>query len=593
MQNVNPIRWLCLCRDPDWATRLRAAGLPVETVTATEIGAPPDTGPARFYVILTDGTDVPPNLELLLDPLNRPAWLLDLVLLAQPGMTAAAVAERLGATDLIAWQEDDAQLSLRCAALKRRARRHAERQGGLVRSGAGVDRATGLPTLDLLRPRLKAETLFKREGLDGTHTALILIDLERFSRIATAFGRAGADRVLAETGARLNGSVQTLALEGLLTRWGKSHHHLPTLMRINHDCFALILPGLAQPGLAERIARRLLAAMTPVILLSDRPVYVTARAGIACAPDDGTDLDTLLHRAQAALDEAKQARQRSGSDITFYSASGEALQAEGVALESRLRRAMEQGELGVHFQPQVGMTDKTVMGVEALVRWHAADLGQVSPDRLVQVAKAAGLLPELGQYMVRESIRQVKALERRGLRPLKLSVNITADMLETHQLTDFIGRQLRQRDFPPERLMLELTESLVIDDPDRAIGIISGLKALQVRLALDDFGTGYSSLSYLKALPFDCLKIDKSFVADIGRSEEDQGVLRAIIAMGQTMGMILIAEGVETTEQRDWLRREGCHFYQGFLCAPPLTPEQLLEGFGNTAGPLEGQAGAR
>lgn len=499
-----------------------------------------------------------------------------------PAMAFAHLAERAGATDYLRADDAMGDLRLRLMAVSRRVlTRHRERHRGddALSPGADVDPVTGLPTVTLLKRRLAGDPSLQAAE-DDSHTAVILLDLERFSRVGAAYGGAGSDRILAEVATRLKGAVQSLALGGLLTRWSKAHHQLPFLARTGHDRFVLVLPGLSQIGYAESAARRLLGVIDAPVMVEGRPLYLSARVGISLSPEDGRSVDALLAGAQSALDHAKSAKPGKSSPICYYSATGAASAAERLKIENRLRDAMEAGELEVKFQPQVGMLDKRVRGVEALVRWTSPEFGEVAPELLVAAAQEAGLLADLGQYMLKESMRRLLILEARGLRPLKLSVNISADMLQNSYLVDFLGDELARQGFPPDRLMLELTESLVVDDPDHAVEVIGRLKALKVRLALDDFGTGYSSLSYLKSLPFDCLKIDRSFIAGRDLSDEDQGVLRAIIALAKTLNMTLIAEGVETLEQRDWLRREGCDLYQGYLCAPPLAGEELLEVFG-------------
>ena len=414
--------------------------------------------------------------------------------------------------------------------------------------------------------RERAASLLAMSGPRGL--AAILVDLDRFKRIASRYGREQGEAILVATAERIHEAVAMCA-----PRNGASIK--PFIARLAADEFIILLPGITSREAAAHFAHAVLRAVAAPLKQDDDTLYLSASAGIATAPRDATDADGLLRAVQAALTHAKQ---RAGSSFAFYTPHVAATQAHRLEIEHRLRQAMATGELLLYYQPQATVANGEIIGFEALVRWNHPELGLVSPESFIGIAEEAGITAELGRWAVSRALGEIADLERHGLPPLKLSINISADMFATmggRGLAEHTLEQLKVAGLPAARLTLEVTERSIVARAPQTLRAIDRLKAHGVHFALDDFGTGYSSLSYLKALPIDEIKIDRSFI--LGAGTEDVAVLRAIISMAKTLDMIVVAEGVETAEQLQMLKEEGCDLYQGYLCAPALPAEQLIE----------------
>ncbi|GAB4573620.1 MAG: hypothetical protein Tsb008_08600 [Rhodothalassiaceae bacterium] len=414
------------------------------------------------------------------------------------------------------------------------------------------------------------------ESGDEVQAALIVINLDRFKRISTRYGRERSDDLLVATLMRIRTAVAD-AFHGAasaiyLSRQGS--RVAPIVGRLQSDEFAVVLPGVQRREDAGLLAQEILEAIAEPLNFDGRSIYLAASAGIAFSPQDARDPETLLRAAHSALHHAKQ---RAGNSWAYYAPHLAAGQAQKLEIEHRLREAMASGGLELYFQPQATVMGRDVIGVEALLRWRHPDLGLVSPDSFISIAEEAGITAELGLWTISRAVREIVELEAHGLPRLRLSINVSADML-THEggdrLTSYLVRLLNEVGLDPSRLMLEITERTIVDEDSNALAVIDSLKAYGIKMALDDFGTGYSALSYLKALPIDELKIDRSFVH--GAASEDRALLRAIISMAKTLNMIVTAEGVETVEQLARLADEGCDFFQGYLCAPPLPGDELI-----------------
>ncbi|MCG8507535.1 MAG: GGDEF domain-containing phosphodiesterase, partial [Sphingomonadales bacterium] len=320
-------------------------------------------------------------------------------------------------------------------------------------------------------------------------------------------------------------------------------------------------------------AREVLEALGDAFKIGDEPVFLSASIGISIAPLDTEDGETLLANAHSALDHA---REQGPGNFQFFSAERAATALRRLEMENRLRRAIEDDELALHYQPQVSLPSGAIHGVEALIRWQHPALGPVPPETFMEVAGEAGLLPEIGDWVLRRSLGDLAEWTGRGIAPIHVSVNVSADLMRRGHVTEMALDALAESGVDAGRLTLELTESVILEDLDAAIEAMGLLRGYGIRFALDDFGTGYSALSYLKALPFDCLKVDRSFVQDIETSAEARAVIRAIIGMAKTLNMVVAAEGVESEGQLERLIEEGCDLYQGFLCSEPLPADGLL-----------------
>ncbi len=417
------------------------------------------------------------------------------------------------------------------------------------------DHLTGLANRLMLHLRL--EHALKRARRDRARLALLLIDLDRFKDVNDSFGHLLGDALLCQVAERLKRRVR----------------NADTVSRLGGDEFTLLLEDARETDEAARVAEDVIGLLSePFLLPNGTEVVVGATVGIALYPDHGNDEDALLQGADAALYQAKgegRGRYRYFSDSMTYAAR------ERIAMESRLRKAIAQNELRLYFQPQIDIASGALVGAEALVRWQCPDEGLIQPGRFIPIAEQSSLIEAIGEWVIRETCRQGQRWLDAGLPPLTLAVNVASRQLMRGDLVDRLAAVLEETCFPAHCLELEMTESTFMEHEARVIDILGRLRALGIRLAIDDFGTGYSSLAYLKRFPLDVLKIDKSFVDDIPRLSDDMEITATIIAMAHTLRLKVLAEGVETTEQLDFLKAHGCDFYQGYLTSRPLPAEEF------------------
>ncbi|CAG0993870.1 partial putative signaling protein, partial [Rhodocyclaceae bacterium] len=345
-----------------------------------------------------------------------------------------------------------------------------------------------------------------------------------------------------------------------------------TVSRQGGDEFAILLRGYSNLTRIADIAQRLIDAVAPPFLIDGHELRVGASIGISTYPHDGADIGTLLKNADTAMYQAKAG---GGNAYQFFTAEMNARILDRVAMENSLRRALARREFMLHYQPQVDGTSGRLVGVEALIRWRHPDLGEVPPARFIPIAEESGLINGIGDWVLEEACRQARTWMDRGLPPLTMAVNLSAVQFRQRDLADKVAAVLGQTGLPAERLELEITESAFIHDTDRIVGILGQLKAHGIKLSVDDFGTGYSSLGYLKRLPFDKIKIDQSFVRDLPDNEDDIAITQAIIGIAGSLKKELIAEGVETLPQRDFLLHLGCRMMQGYHFSRPVPPAAI------------------
>ena len=419
---------------------------------------------------------------------------------------------------------------------------------------ANYDALTGLPNRSLLHDRLRQAVYAQRSP---RNIAVVFMDLDHFKFVNDSLGHSSGDRLLKAMGERL----RTVLREG------------DTVGRVGGDEFVLILSDQANEELIFRAMQRIAAKVAEPVLIDGKELRVTCSAGISLYPQDGTDVDTLLKNADAAMYRAKE---HGRSNFQFYTSEMNERVNERLALENALRRALERQEFLLHYQQRVELKSGAILGAEALVRWMHPEWGLVRPARFVSLAEETGLIVPLGEWVLREACRQARAWTDAGLAPAGVSVNLSARQFRQEGLVRMVSRILEETRLHPACLEMELTESMVMHDVEAAVATLQGLKSLGVRLSVDDFGTGYSSLTYLKDLPIDALKIDRTFVRDIGAgAEPDEGVLaQAIISLGHNLHLRVIAEGVETDAQVRFLKRHGCDEVQGFLYGEPVPPDQ-------------------
>jgi len=416
------------------------------------------------------------------------------------------------------------------------------------------DVLTGLPNRSLLQDRLGQAVAWS--GRHGRPIWVMLLDLDRFKYVNDSMGHKAGDVLLMTVAARLRSALRDT----------------DTVARLSGDEFVAILAEDAEP-LTPAIVQRVMDAVARPIMLGSREFLVTCSVGVAIFPSDGTPADSLIEHADIAMYRAKKLGR---NNFQFYSPAMNEESLERVRIESGLRSALERNEFVLHYQPQVDLKSGRIVGMEALIRWQHPELGMVPPARFVGVAEDTGLIVPIGAWVMRTACAQSKAWQDAGLGKLRVAVNLSARQFGAADLVPCIEAALRDTGLEAECLELELTESLFMGDVTPAVELLHRMKALGVHLSIDDFGTGYSSFSYLSRFPIDVLKIDRSFVADITHDANDAAIVDSIIALAHNLRLSVIAEGVETAEQLDYLRRQGCDEMQGYHFSRPL-PAQAFE----------------
>lgn len=439
-----------------------------------------------------------------------------------------------------------------------------------IRHMAYHDALTGLWNRHALGSTLKRlfQDLQRSEGTPHPGTAALLyLDLDNFKRINDTLGHAIGDDLLKVVASRIS---EVLRPTDLLAR--AESLEVEPVARIGGDEFCLILKNLVTAVDAGLVAQRILDVLRQPIFLDGHELVITPSIGIALIPQDGRDPDTLLKNADRAMYAAKEdGRNR----FQFFDPSMSSRMQERFALEAGMRRGLTRGAFHVHFQPQIDARTLTIMGMEALLRWEDPEMGSIAPTKFIPVAEETGLILELGEFVFREALRFSKSLQADGLPPIRVAVNLSSVQMLDPQLLDRIEHCIALTGADPHHLEVEVTESVLMVGSSQALATLRRMKELGITLALDDFGTGYSSLSYLHQYPFDILKIDQSFVQSLSSASSGRNLATAIIAMGKSLGMELIAEGVEQLDQANFLLDRGCNKAQGFLYGYPMSPEDF------------------
>ena len=386
--------------------------------------------------------------------------------------------------------------------------------------------------------------------------AVLFIDLDRFKFINDTLGHEAGDDLLKEVTSRFKNALRAS----------------DAIARLGGDEFVVVVQEMAHPEQAAYVARKLLsAAMKPIVLMGHE-CRVAASIGIAVYPNDGDDEQSLMKNADIAMYFAKE---EGKNNFQFYSKDIKSQSLERMILESNLRHAMERDEFSLHYQAKVDLNTNSITGVEALLRWNNAVLGSVPPVQFIPVAEETGLIVAIGIWVLRTACKQNVAWQQQGLPPICVAVNLSVRQFADDNLLAHIASVLAETAMPPHLLELEITEGMVVHNPERAIKLLTAIKAMGVRLAIDDFGTGYSSLGQLKNFPIDTLKVDRSFIRDLATDSEDKAITKAIIAMGKTLSLTVVAEGVETSEQESFLREFSCDQMQGFYFSKPIAAEDF------------------
>jgi len=348
---------------------------------------------------------------------------------------------------------------------------------------------------------------------------------------------------------------------------------MDVIARLGGDEFVVMIEPVSGEEQAAVVARKLLAVSMEPFTIMGEECRITASIGISIYPGDGEDEQTLIKHADMAMYLAKE---EGKNNFQFYSCDTAPLMVERLSMETRLRYALEQGNLSLHYQAKLDFRNGAINGVEALLRWNDPVLGSVTPTQFIPVAEETGLIVPIGFWVLKTACAQNMTWQRENLPPLCMSVNLSLRQLLDDKLIDKIQKALSESGMPPGLLELEITESMVMYNPDRILKILQEIKALGVRLAIDDFGTGYSSLAQVKAFPIDTLKVDRSFIRNIPYGEKDKAITETILAMGRTLNLTIVAEGVETKEQMSYLEQQSCDMMQGFYFSRPIPPNEFV-----------------
>ena len=418
------------------------------------------------------------------------------------------------------------------------------------------DALTRLPNRSLLQDRLRQAIAAARQA--QKQAAVIVLDLDNFKNINDSLGHEVGDQVLLEAGHRLASHLRAV----------------DTVARQGDDEFVVVLSNIEDQTAAAVVAQKLLDSLSRPMNIHGHEFFVAGSIGISMFPKDGEDGRLLLKNADAAMHRAKQAGRNS---FCFYLQEMNASTFDRLKIEGGLRRALERSEFILHYQPQVDLESGAIVGAEALIRWLPAGQEMRYPNQFISIAEESGLITSIGEWVLREACRQNVAWQKAGLAPIRVGVNLSAYQFTQQDMVGTVTRILRETGCDPSYLSLELTESVVMKDPQSAVETLRRLSDMGVHLSIDDFGTGYSSLNYLKRFPINALKIDRSFVSDIVSDDDNAAIVKVVIALAHSLKLEVIAEGVETVEHLDFLKRQRCNQMQGYLFSRPVPPVRMAK----------------
>jgi diguanylate cyclase (GGDEF)-like protein len=421
---------------------------------------------------------------------------------------------------------------------------------------ANHDSLTNLPNRRLLIDRLNQA--LARARRNRQLLAVLFVDLDHFKTINDTLGHTVGD----------------LLLQGVSERLTACIRQSDTVARLGGDEFVLVLPDISLIEDVAALASKVKEELKPPFLIGRHELFVSASIGLSMYPSDGEDAETILRHADAAMYRAKQ---RGRNTFQFYSPATNVKASDKLSLGVALRKALEREELLLHYQPQVDLGTGRICGMEALLRWRHPERGFVSPTEFIPIAEETGLIVPIGEWVLRRACAQARSWETLGVGPLRIAVNLSSRQFHETALLHTVVRALKESGLHPRHLELELTESVIMQNEAAAVGILQKLKATGIRIAIDDFGTGYSSLNHLKHFPIDALKIDQSFVRDLGHDANDAVLVKAIVAMAHGLKLQVIAEGVETEQQTAFLRRCRCDAAQGIYFSHALPPDTLTD----------------
>lgn len=420
------------------------------------------------------------------------------------------------------------------------------------------DALTGLPNRNLLHERIKNALNRAKRSPKFPQIAILFIDIDRFKVINDTLGHGIGDLLLQEVAKRLVACLR----------------NTDTIARQGGDEFVVLLEQFTDAQKLDVVARKVMDSLAKPLNLPNQEVHITVSIGISVSPDDGSDLHSLMKNADAAMYLAKE---QGKNTFQFYAADINLHSFERLALENSLRRALDRNELVLYYQPKVDLATGQIVSAEALMRWKHPDMGLVMPAQFIALAEETGLISSIGTWALYEVCRQNQVWQKIGLPPITVAVNLSARQFDDQHLYDKVADALNTSGLDPAWLELEITESLIMRNADQTIDVLDRFRNIGLKISIDDFGTGYSSLGYLKSFPVDALKIDRSFIRGVPEDADDAAIARAIIAMSHSLGLKVIAEGVETKEQVKFLRELQCDQVQGFIISEALSPENFAE----------------
>jgi diguanylate cyclase (GGDEF)-like protein/PAS domain S-box-containing protein len=427
-------------------------------------------------------------------------------------------------------------------------------QKNILRYQAHHDALTRLPNRVLFFDRLE-QSILKTERLEK-HFALFFIDLDKFKHINDSLGHSIGDRVLRVVAKRIEATIR----------------QEDTLARLSGDEFTVIMEDLSHPEDASVLAEKILSVLQKALYIDEYTLYISGSIGISLYPEDAADAESLLKYADTAMYKAKE---NGRNTFQFYASEMTQYALERMEMKTHLKEAIVKEEFLLHYQPQIDAESGRIIGLEALVRWQHPQKGLLLPDRFIALAEETGLIVDIDQWVMKTAMKQVSMWHKEGLIPDVLALNLSIKQLEGHHFLREIEEYLERFDFQPQWLELEIPEGQVMKNHKEAIAKLQKINAMGIGISIDDFGTGYSSLSLLKRLPINRLKIDRSFIENIPEDEEDIAIVKAIIALAKSLKLDLIAEGVETNEQKEFLVANGCSHIQGFYYSRPISAEEM------------------
>ncbi len=432
------------------------------------------------------------------------------------------------------------------------------------------DHLTGLSNQTLFRHHLEHE--FDVSNRHNFSVALLLLNLDRFREINEKFGYVIGDELIKEVALRLEGMVRKTDLIARAKQ--DKGRHSDTLSRLGGNEFSVILSELDKPENASVVARRIMAIMDEPFNIKEQEIHICISMGISTYPENATNLNDIILCAEQAINDI---RKNGGNSFQFYSEQTNKTSRDCYILETKLRKALDKQEFFISYQPKIDLSKQKIMGMEALIRWRQEDGSVISPVDFIPLAEDTGLILPIGEWVFRQACIDTQALTKQFNFPFKIAVNLSARQFQYQEVERLTQKILDETSLPAEQLELEITESMVMNDVEKSITTMNKLNDMGVSLAIDDFGTGYSSLAYLKKFPVQTLKIDRAFVYELEKNRDDAAIVATICSMGHQLGISLVAEGIETEQQMNFLNEQSCQYGQGYYLSRPIVLTDLIE----------------